>query len=175
MPAGRPEDPMPRLRALLAALSLATLIACDSTPSSPDLDPSFAKGGSTPIKVDATDPVSAPQDTTLDVRVFGSGFERGANAVFLLAGVSTPGVLTNRTRFVSETELVAEITIALDADIALYDVEVSSSRGRGRGVGTELFAVVEKTNGGQPEGDVVTSFADAPGDGIMLSSWVSFH
>ena len=49
------------------------------------------------------------------------------------------------------------LTITLDAQIALYDVEVTSSRGRRRGVGTELFAVVEKTNnGGQREGDVVT-------------------
>ena len=140
---------MPRLRALLAALSLATIVACDSSLSAPDIDPSFAKGGGgAPIKVQATDPTGAPQDTTVEVRVLGSGFDQESRAAFLLAGSPTPGVVTNDTRFVSDVELVAEITIALDADVALYDVEVASL-GRRRGIGTELFAVLQK-GGGPP-------------------------
>lgn len=143
---------MPRPRSLLVAFSLATIVACDSMPAALEVDPSFAKGGGKAIKVEATDPTFAEQATTVDVRVLGSGFEPDANAAFLLNGNPSPGIVSNGTVFVSETELIVNITVAFDADVALYDVEVTRARGRGRGVGTELFAVVEKGGGGPPPG-----------------------
>lgn len=155
---------MSRLRPPIVAFMLATLFACDPSASPVDTDPSFAKEDGGPIRVLDTDPGEAPQDTTLAVRIFGSGFSPGSSSAFLLGGVETPGVVVLRTRFVSETELEADVAIALDADIALYDVEVTSNGRRRRGVGTELFSVVQKTNNGQTEGDVITTFSDRAGD-----------
>ncbi len=90
--------------------------------------------------VTATDPLGAPQGTTLDVRVLGSGFDARSVVEFLLDGQPTPSVQTKATRFVSKLELVASITISGDAATDLYDVAVTTSRGK-RGVGIELFEV----------------------------------
>lgn len=96
-------------------------------------------GGSDPT-VDGVDPVSAPQDTTLDVRVFGSNFDDGSSVALLLDGSTTKKVKTNATTFVSATELVANITIDADAEPDLYDVQVTTSRGK-KGIGIEMFEI----------------------------------
>ncbi len=90
--------------------------------------------------VKSTNPSSAPQDTTLDVRVLGTGFDDGSAARFLLNGNAVPDVRTNSTRFVTSKELVANVTIAANAVTDLYDVEVTTLGGK-RGVGIELFEV----------------------------------
>lgn len=90
--------------------------------------------------VDSTDPSSAPQDTTLAVTVFGSGFDEGSTVEFLLDEESTDRIVTNSTAFVDSKTLVANITIAVDAIPDLYDVEVTTSKGK-RGIGIELFEV----------------------------------
>ena len=100
-------------------------------------------GGGGPLgdpTVKSTDPASAPQDITLDVRVLGSGFDDGSVVTFQLDGVEIPDVVTNSTRFMSSKELVANITIAADATTDFYDIEVTTFRGK-RGVGIELFEV----------------------------------
>ena len=90
--------------------------------------------------VDATDPSSTPQGTTIDVRVLGSGYEPGSTVEILLDLKSTRKVETNSTTFVSDTELVANVTVAEDAAIDLYDVRVATPRGK-KGVGIELIAI----------------------------------
>ena len=136
----------------VALVSALWLIGCtDQEPTSSDVpDIVAAKGGvkgkpgsGTDPTVDAVDPTAAPQDTTLDVRVLGTGYDRGSMAELALDGVVTEKVKTNQTKFVSSAELIANITIALDAQTALYDVLVTTSRGR-KGIGTELFEVKEK-------------------------------
>ena len=103
-------------------------------------------GGGKGPAVNDTDPPGAPQDTTLNVRILGSGFDDGSVAEFTLNGVvDTLNVKTNSTQFVSENELVANITIDLAADTASYDVEVLTTRGK-KGIGADLFQVVEKGN-----------------------------
>ncbi len=103
----------------------------------------FAPGGGGPkVKVDATDPPSAEQDTTLDVRVLGSGYDQGSEATFLLDRLPS-AVTTNSTTFVNGKELVANITIPLTAVADLYDVEVLTRRGR-KGIGIERFEVLVK-------------------------------
>jgi Tol biopolymer transport system component len=118
--------------------------ACEADRSTePRVIPAFGKGGpggSGDVTVSATDPPGAPQDTTLDVRVFGTNFDRGSRADFALGGVVGPEVKTNSTRFVSSTELIANITIAATADTGRYDVIVTTSRGK-KGIGTEMFAI----------------------------------
>jgi probable HAF family extracellular repeat protein len=88
-------------------------------------------------------PDSATVDTTLNVRVLGSGYDQGSRADWAFKGVPSPKVVTNSTQFVSSTELVANITIARDANIGRYDVIVTTSAGKG-GIGTELFAITLK-------------------------------
>jgi len=105
--------------------------------------PSFATG-STPA-VTSTDPSGGKQGMTLDVQVIGNGFDNGSQANFLLNGQATPKVTTNSTRFVSSKQLVANITIAIDAITDLYDVAVTTSKGR-KGIGTELFTISTMTD-----------------------------
>jgi TolB protein len=132
-----------RLRAALAALFVVLSIhACGDGPTTPPA--SFAHGGASGgVTVTATDPNDAAQDTTLDVVVSGSGFDRGSSAAWAIAGVPSSKIRTNATRYVSSKQLVANITIALDADTVLYDVMVTTSRGK-KGIGTELFRVRPK-------------------------------
>jgi len=123
--------------ALLSACSAGDVTEPHATP------PSFATG-STPA-VTSTDPSGGKQGMTLDVQDIGSGFDYGSQTDFLLNGQVTPKVKTNSTRFVSSKQLVANITIAVDAITDLYDVAVTTSRGR-KGIGTELFAISTMTD-----------------------------
>lgn len=101
-----------------------------------------ASGGGDPT-VTATDPDSATQDTTLDVVVTGSNFDPGSAAQWAINGVPSAKVRTNSTRFVNSRRLIANITIAVDAETVLYDVIVTTTTGK-KGIGTELFAVKRK-------------------------------
>ena len=95
--------------------------------------------------VTVTSPQFGNPGTTLDVRVLGTGFVAGAQATWLLRGVANPAkVRTNSTTYVSSTEVVANITIAGDADLAFWDVQIMA--GGKNGVGTESFEVTNKVN-----------------------------
>jgi hypothetical protein len=97
------------------------------------------------IQVTAANPPAADQGTiNLNVQVTGKGFKNGAKAKWFVTGTTdTGGVSVNSTTFVSSTEVTANITVADDATIANYDIQVLNSDGRG-GKGTELFAVKAK-------------------------------
>lgn len=124
---------------LMCAAALAAACGAPESQSGPD----FGKGGgggTTAVSVTATNPSEATQDTTLDVSVVGSGFDAQSSAQLLLAGVPDARVRTNSTHYLSSTSLVANVTIAVDAPRALYDVAVTTGSGK-KGVGTELFVV----------------------------------
>ena len=106
-------------------------------------------GGGKGPKVDSTNPPWAPQNTTLDVQVFGSGFANGSVVTFTIDGVPQAEVVTNSTTFVGPTEVVANITIAFDAQIDLYDVELAGPDGK-KGVGADLFNVVLEGTSPEP-------------------------
>ena len=72
--------------------------------------------------------------------MFGTNFDNGSNVSLLLDGKATTKIKTNSTRFVTTTELVANITIAFDAVPELYDVQVIATNGK-KGIGIERFAV----------------------------------
>jgi hypothetical protein len=102
--------------------------------------PATAKS-STALTVTSASPPFGDQGTTVDVHVFGSGFTAGVQATWLLHGAADPAhVRTNSTTFVSSTELVANITIASDATLDFWDVQVALAGGK-NGVGSELFEV----------------------------------
>lgn len=144
----------------LTILALGVVACSDADPVVPDdLTVEAAKrgGGGFPVKVKETDPPDAEQDTTLDVRVLGSGFDDGATVTLLLAGQAKPGeVRTNHTTFVGDGELIANVTIDLEATIGLWDVEVMTIRGK-KGIGIEMFEVKEKTPPGQVVFDAYTA------------------
>jgi uncharacterized membrane protein len=136
------------------------LAACaGENPASP-VDPDLAKGGATGTpSVASTDPPAASRDTTLDVRVLGSGFDDGSRAEFALNGLVDPAkIQTNTTRFVSTGELVANITIAKDATVDLYDVIVTT-RGGKKGIGAEKFFVSAAIDLGTLGGSTASTYA----------------
>jgi hypothetical protein len=95
----------------------------------------------TSLAITSVTPPFGDQGTTIDVHVFGSGFTAGAEATWLLHGAADPAhVHTNRTTVVSSTELVANITIAGDATLDFWDVQVALAGGK-NGVGSEVFEV----------------------------------
>lgn len=132
-------------------LTVAALVGCQSGDQGPTgltrapRDASSAKGGggggggSTSLTVTSTDPTSAPQDTTLAVTVYGSGFTTGAKATWSLNGDTTL-VHVKSTKVVSSTQLVATVIVPGTAPVASYDVQVMLVGGK-KGVGAELFAV----------------------------------
>lgn len=137
------RSPLWRAAASVAAM-LALLASCrtnDPTGARPVPDLSLAKGGGSTgtLAVTSSSPTTAPQDTVIDVHVYGSGFARGATASWSLSGDTTK-VRVNSTRYVSSGELVANITVPLSAPVASYDVVVTLADGK-KGVGAELFAV----------------------------------
>jgi probable HAF family extracellular repeat protein len=128
-----------------AVLLLPLLVVSSCSPEAPTspavpIDAARAPTGPT---VTSADPTSAPQNTTLDVRVLGTGYDQGSRAVWALDGdtaLATTKVKTNSTRYVSSKELVANITIAADAPLDLYDIVAVTSSGK-KGIGIERFTV----------------------------------
>ena len=119
-------------------LGLAVMAAC-ADPDSP-LRPDAAKVPSGPA-VTAADPSYGRQGAAgLPVTITGSGFDQGSRASWERNGATDPKIAVVATQFVSSTQLIATIDIASDANLALYDVAVTTSLGR-KGIGTEKFEV----------------------------------
>jgi hypothetical protein len=96
------------------------------------------------IQVKSANPSAATQGTTnLEVTIGGSGFSPGARAEFHKSGTTDPGgIRVNSTTFVSATQLKANLDVAGDAAISLFDIKVSASGRSGKG--TDLFRVDPK-------------------------------
>jgi probable HAF family extracellular repeat protein len=123
---------------------LLVVSSCSTeAPTSPAAPIDAAKAATAGPTVTSADPTSAPQSTTLDVRVLGTGYDRGSRALWALDGDTTLAVTkvkTNTTRYVSAKELVANITIAADASLDRYDIMAVTSSGK-KGIGIERFTV----------------------------------
>jgi hypothetical protein len=100
---------------------------------------SGGSGGTTTLAVTSASPAQAPQDTTLDVTITGSGFTTGAKAAWALNGDTTL-VHVQSTKVVSSTQLVAHVQVPGTAPVASYDVQVTLTSGK-KGVGAEMFTV----------------------------------
>jgi hypothetical protein len=133
----------PRVAAVLLTVVLA-FTACQDTSITDEVPavPELAGGTVTEVTVTGATPPAAPQDTTLNVEIAGTGFDRGSVAAFEINGVPDPKVRVNSTKFTRSTLLVANVTIAIDAVTAAYDIAVTTTKGK-KGIGTELFAVTE--------------------------------
>lgn len=115
----------------------------------------------------AAAPDSATQDTTLDVVITGSNFDAGSSAQWAIGGVASSKVHTNSTQFVNSKRLIANISIAVDADTVLYDVIVTTSTGK-KGIGTELFAIKHKA----ADTPITAVFRDAASDAILSDAQI---
>jgi hypothetical protein len=153
-----------RVRLLTSGLLLASgglLAAAAGCGHDPVAAPTARSVASTPaaarsataLAVSSTSPAFGDQGATVDVHVFGSGFAPGAQATWLLNGVADSHVHTNSTSYISASELVANITIAADAQLAFWDVQVSLSSGK-NGVGSDCFEVTSAEVLGTTGGDV---------------------
>lgn len=127
---------------VLAALLAVSACADPTVPG--DRLPSEARmgkgGGGAQLEVTGASPAEAPPGYTFDVRVTGSGFDSKSNARWLRSDGLPSQVLVNSTVFVSESELIANVTVEAEAEDAVYDIEVTALRGK-KGLGAELFAV----------------------------------
>jgi hypothetical protein len=117
------------------AAVLALLVACNDEPSGLD-----AGADGPPIVVTAAQPRESGRGETMKVRITGTGFREGDEAVWERNGSTDDRVVVEKTEFVSATQLVATISIQADATIAGYDIAVS--RPRKKGIGTEAFYVL---------------------------------
>jgi hypothetical protein len=150
-----------------ASLALALLIAACSAPAvdAPLLPPEAAHAAraAAGLTVASANPKFADRGTTLDVHVIGSGFTAGAQATWLLHGIADPAhVRTNNTKVVSSTEVVANITVASDADLAYWDVKIALAGGK-NGVGAELFEITTATPVGPGTAYGVNDLGDIAG------------
>ncbi len=140
------------------------MLACEGDPAtSPDGVQIRAakppKDGGGEIIVDSAEPPDGEQGAVgLQIRVLGSGFEKGAKVAFHLSGETDPdaGMTVQSTSFVNSTEVIATTNIALDAVVSSRDISVSF-RGR-RGIGTEKFHV--KVSGKPVETQVDAALED---------------
>jgi hypothetical protein len=134
---------MRRPLALFASLpTLALLLSCAGDPQTA---PELAKSGPAPAgdpTVTGAEPATAPRDTTLDVRIAGSGFDRGSRVDFAVAGIIEPKLQINSTTYRNSAELIANVSVASDAPLVTYDVLVTTTRGK-KGIGSEMFLVTE--------------------------------
>ena len=152
-----PRLPLRFLLAVVLVTAGALLVACSDTsltdpPTAPLFhhQPGHAGGpgggdgngdGNGDPTVDSVEPESATQDTTLDITVSGSGFDEGSTVELERNDDVAEGITTNSTTFINKRRVVANITIAADAELGKYDVAVTTSRGR-KGIGIELFELV---------------------------------
>jgi hypothetical protein len=125
---------------MLAVGVLLTIAGCAEPPSAPVIGAVAARGSSSDPTVSSVLPVDAPQNFTVDLKVTGAGFDRGSAVRLERGGVPATTIVTNKTTFVSSTQLVANVTIQGGADPTLYDVAVTTSTGK-RGIGVERFEV----------------------------------
>ena len=158
--------------ALAAPLAMLTT-ACADAPVSPEA--ALLAKAQTSLSVTAASPAGATQESTLDVTITGSGFDRGSRAEWAIDGVVDPAkITTNSTRYVSSKELVANITVAADAPVDNYDVIVTTSTGK-KGIGTELFTVQKRAaSTAELSGTAVGSLGGSQGSvyGINTAGWI---
>ena len=134
-----------RVRRYGFAVPLLVALACERETTSPpphDMHVIATRAAKVPggPSVSSANPSYGHQGTTLDVVVVGSGFTQGASATWLLNGAANGHVHTNSTTFNSSTQLTANITIDPEAELALWDVQVSLIGGK-NGVGSDAFEV----------------------------------
>jgi hypothetical protein len=115
--------------------------------------------GAAGIVVGTALPSATTRDTTINVRIIGSGFDRNMTAKWAIDSIVTSAVAVNSTRYVSATELVANITVSSDAPLTEYDIIITSTKGGKPGIGTEIFEIVQELDLGSLGGSYTGAYA----------------
>lgn len=138
----RIQSPLPvRLLAVVVALTIAAACQEPIPTEVPAREVQAARNVGDGPTVTATKPSKSLRGVTLDVRVFGTGFDEGSTAQWAIDGVPTDQVVTNSVNVLSSTQLIANISISPDAEGGLYDVIVTAAGGGKPGIGTETFEI----------------------------------
>jgi len=119
-----------------ALIALATLGSCreaEKELTAPPVSAARAPANGGPT-VTSVVPDSSPPGVTLDITVNGSGFAQGSAVTLERQGAPAAKITTNSTTFVTTKKLIANITIAADADSGKYDVAVTTSERKGVGI-----------------------------------------
>ena len=95
------------------------------------------------IVLSTIDPDTATVDTTVTVRITGSGFTEGSTATWLIDTTEAPGIRTLSTTWNSAAELEALIVISADAELRSYSIRIRGKKGK-QGIAVERFRVVAK-------------------------------
>lgn len=95
------------------------------------------------IVIAALDPDTATVDTTVTVRIAGSGFGDGVTATWLIDSTEAPEIRTISTTWKSPSEIEARIAISPNAPLRAYSVRIRGKKGK-QGIAVERFRVVAK-------------------------------
>lgn len=95
------------------------------------------------IVIATIEPDTATVDTTVTVRITGSGFTEGATATWLVDTTEAPGIRTLSTTWKSPSEIDARIAISPDAPLRSFSVRIRGKKGK-QGIAVEKFRVVAK-------------------------------
>jgi hypothetical protein len=164
--------PRPRFGTLTLAWTLSALVvaqACTDSQTGTPLQPDWfaaapggrGGGGNTSgPAVTAADPAWANRgETGRQVHILGSGFEPGSEVSWQRSGTPSADVIVSAVSFVSSTELVATVDVAVDAELAYYDVVVTRPSDRKSGIGTEMFEVTTAQSLGTLAGNTTWSYS----------------
>ena len=136
------RNTLPRGATCLARTGALLLIAACAPDSSTAVD-ADATLGEPEIIILRVDPDTATVDTTVIVRIIGSGFTDSSTVTWLTDTIPASSIRTLSTTWQSEAEIHAVIAIAPDAPLRSYSVRIRGKKGK-QGIGAERFRVVAK-------------------------------
>ena len=152
-------------RALGVALALV-LSACAIDDGATGLPSSQLEGAD--IIISTVDPDTATTDTTITVRISGSGFTEGSTATWLVDTTTAAQIRTVSTTWKSPTEIEVRIAISPDAELRSYSVRIRGKKGK-QGIAVERFRVVAKPMA-LPEPGTRSTPYDINDDGVIVGS-----
>lgn len=152
-------------RALGVAVVLA-LSACAIDDGATGLPSSQLEGAD--IVISAVDPDTATIDTTVTVRITGSGFTEGSTATWLIDTTAATQIHTVSTTWKSPTEIEARIAISPDAELRSYSIRIRGKKGK-QGIAVERFRVVAKPTA-LPEPGTKSEAYDINDSGVIVGS-----
>lgn len=125
----------------IALLLLASAVTCGKNDGTTGIASNLLEDQA--IIVSTIDPDTATIDTTVAVRITGSGFTEGSTATWVIDTTEAPGIRTLSTTWKSAAELEARIAISPDAELRSYSIRIRGKKGK-QGIAVERFRVVAK-------------------------------
>ena len=151
-----------------ALLVMVSLVACLKDDDATGITNASLEGAE--IIISTIDPDTATIDTTITVRITGSGFTDGSSASWLVDTTETPDIRTVSTTVRSPGEIEAVIAISPEAELRSYSVRIRGKKGK-QGIAVERFRVVAKPIT-LPEPGVRSAANDVNDSGVIVG-WVA--